>query len=134
VKAIVLCLLSACALAGCAGTVKSSDDLKNQGYQKSNIVRTTAAGETRAQEWYELWWKESRERGRVVNFCIVPLKPNAGYQWAISLFVDDRKVWEYDGGYSLPGRAGLRTGVDCADSTGVPEGRLNWWVSFKYWH
>ena len=132
-KAIVVCLLSTCMLAGCAGTIRSANDLKNQGYRKSNVAGTTAIGETRTEDKYELWWKESRETGRVVHFCLVPVVPNAGYQWAISLFVDERKVWEHDGGYSLPGRAGLRTGIDCADSTALPEGRLNWWVSFRYW-
>jgi hypothetical protein len=132
-KAIVVCLLSTCVLAGCAGTIMSAGDLKNQGYQKSNIVGTTATGETRAQDKYELWWKESRETGRVVNFCLVPVVPNAGYQWAISVFVNDRQVWDHDGGYSLPGRAGLRTGIDCALSPTLPEGQMNWRVSFRWW-
>ena len=133
-KEVLIYLLSAVIMTGCAGTINSAGDLKNQGYRKSTVVSTTAIGETRAQDKYELWWKESNENGRVVNFCLVPVVPHAGYQWAISVFVNDQKVWDHDAGYSIPGRAGLRMGIDCALSPALPDGQLNWWVSFRYWH
>ena len=129
-NAVLVYLLSAVIRTGCAGTINSSGDLKNQGYQKSNIVGTTVTGETRPQEKYELWWKESSESGRVVRFCLVPVVPNAGYQWTIRVFVNDRSVWDHDGGYSFSARTGLRTGIDCALSPRLPEGQMSWRVFF----
>jgi len=126
--------LLASSLTGCAGTIRSSDDLKNQGYQLSRVTYTTATGESREGDKMELWWKESREGGRAVHFCTVPRVPNAGYQWAIHVYVDNREAWTHDAGYSLPGRAGLRTGVDCASSSPLPDGRLNWRFFYRYWH
>jgi len=124
----------ASSLAGCAGAIRSADDLKAQGYKQSRLSYTTTSGESREDSNFELWVKESHEANRVVDYCVVPRIGNAGYQWAIKVYVDDREVWSHDAAYGIPGRAGLRTGVDCASSSPLPEGMLTWRFFYRYWH
>ena len=130
-KGVFLCLLSVWVLAGCAGTINSAGDLMNQGYKQTKF--TTAAG-GQIDEKIELWWKEARDTGRVLHLCAVPRIPNAGYQWAAKVYVDDTEKWDHDAGYGLPGRTGLRTGINCAASPPLPEGRMNWRFFYRYWH
>jgi len=130
---VLLCSVYLFLLVGCAGAIRSADDLKNQGYQKSNLVYAAVTGERREPDRYEVWSKEFRENGRVVRFCIVPQVPHAGYQWAINVYVDDREVWTHDAGYETSARAGLRTGVDCVSSPPLPDGHMSWRVFFRLW-
>lgn len=81
---------------------------------------------------YEIWWKETREGGRVAEFCLVPKIGYAGYIWQIRVYVDRREVWEYQ---SAPFGSRVRPeGIDCTTTPLLPEGRLNYTVSYEYYY
>jgi len=125
-------------IAGCvAPTVYSlpstMEQLQAGGYTRSRTIGTTAIGEQRESTNYEIWWKEFRQQGRIRHFCFVPGPgiTGAGYNWKITVFVDDRQAWEYQSG-PLEGKPSRQTGISCAESSPLPEGRVNWRVWYTY--
>ena len=119
-------------LGGCAGVAMSVETLREQGYQRIRTMFVTATGELRESDLHELWVKESRDEGRRAHYCLVP-KTAAGYNWRITVYVDDKETWEYESG-PLSGRPSVRMGIDCTVSPPLPEGRLSTFTNFAYWH
>jgi hypothetical protein len=65
-----------------------------------------------------VWSKESRDPEREAHICVVPGQSltGAGYNWEITVFIDDKEAWSCRSG-PLQGRPLTRaTGIDCAAS------------------
>lgn len=126
-------------IAGCVPAVYSlpstMEQLRAGGYTGSRTIRTTATGAEEPSSDYEIWWKEFRQQGRIRHFCFVPgpRLTGAGYNWKIAVFADDRQVREYQSG-PLEGKPVRQSGISCAESPQLPEGRVNWRVWYTYWH
>lgn len=136
---VTLVLLALITIADCAApTVNrlpyTMEQLQAGGYTRSRTIGTTAIGEQREATNYEIWWKEFRQQGRIRHFCFVPASriTAAGYNWKIAIFVNDRQEWEYQSG-PLEGRPPTQTGISCAESAPLPEGRLTWLIWYTYW-
>ena len=138
-RVMVLLLLALVVIAGCVACAKYSlpstmDQLQAGGYTQSRTVGTTATGERRESQHYEIWWKEFRGQGRIRHFCFVPgarIKAG-GYQWKIAVSVDDRQVWEWQSG-PFQGNPAPQWGITCTETPPLPEGRVSWRVSSVYW-
>jgi hypothetical protein len=120
-------------LAGCAGMPPSTvDALRAEGYQRERLSSATPSGERREIDRYEIWWKESREGGRIARFCLVPTRGYAGYIWEIKVYVDNKEAYNYQ---SAPAGSRIRReGIDCTATPPLPEGRLNFTVGYQYYH
>ena len=55
-----------------------------------------------------------------------------GYNWGVIVSVDDRQVWEYQS-HPFESAAVRQSGISCAESPQLPEGRLNFSTRFTYW-
>jgi hypothetical protein len=134
--AVVLALVM---ISGCTPAVYSLPSTMAQlqagGYKGGRTIGTTATGEQRENPNYEIWWKEFRQQTRIHHYCFVPGPSMAsyGYNWKIAVFVDDRQAWEYQSG-PLAGEATGRTGISCAETSPLPEGRVNWRVWYVRWN
>ncbi len=129
-----LVALSVILLGGCAGAMMNLDALRTQGYQRVRGGYVTATGELREPD-YEVWWKETRDGERKGHFCVVPAPTltSMGYNWAITVTIDDKEAWTYQSG-PLEGRPSNRTGIDCTVSGPLPEGRLHLSTKLVFWH
>jgi len=122
-------------LAGCAGLVTDVASLQAQGYKKSPMTFVTATGEQREMTNCDLWVKVTRpegasahEAGQIVHACLVPKTSGAGFDWRLTVYVDDKDTWSYESG-----RGPFRQWIDCTTSRPLPEGRLSWRVWYTYW-
>ena len=123
-------------MAGCAvhRLPSTMDQLQAGGYTQNRTISTTATGERRESQHFEIWWKEFREQGRIRHFCFVPGPRivGGGYNWKIAVSVDDRQVWEWQSG-ALQGKPNMQSGISCAETPQLPEGRVNYQVWYTYW-
>lgn len=120
-------------LAGCGWALMDVERLGAEGYRKSTMTYISPSGGRREVENYELWTKESQEGGRTLRLCLVPKVVGAGYNWRVTVFVEDKETWSYESG-SLHGKPQtLQRVVDCTVSRLLPEGQLTWGVNFTYW-
>jgi hypothetical protein len=120
-------------LVGCAGVPTTVDSLRAEGYQQIRMVAITQTGERRETRNYTLWMKETREAGRRVRFCLMPMIAEAGYNWRITVYIDDKETWTYESG-PLSGQPLMRVGIDCTISPSLPEGRLSTRTQTMTWH
>ncbi len=125
-------------LAGCASLTmyplpSTVERLQTDGYTRTVMYSTTATGERRENTNYQIWWKEFRQQGRICHFCFVPgPRLASAYNWKIAVSVDDRQVWEWQSG-GFQGKPATQTGISCTETPPLPEGRVNWLVSYVYW-
>lgn len=110
------------------------EQLRAGGYTGGRAISTTAIGERRENPNYEIWWKEFRQQGRIRHYCFVPgpRLAGGGYNWKVVVSVDDRQVWEWQSG-PLQGKPVTQTGISCAETPHLPEGRVSWLVSYAFW-
>lgn len=132
---LALVMIAGCAAPAVYSLPSTMEQLKAGGYTGGRATTTTAAGEQRENLNYEIWSKEFDPKTRIRHYCFVPGPSivGGGYNWKIAVFVDDRQVWEYQSG-PLEGKPTRRTGISCAETTPLPEGRVNWRVGYTYWH
>jgi hypothetical protein len=135
----VVCLLFVLMIAGCTTTkyplASSMEHLQTGGYTPQRAISTTATGERRENPNYTIWWKEFDPKTRIRHYCFAPGPSivGAGYNWKIAVFVDDRQAWEYQSG-PMEGKPTRQTGISCAETSPLPEGRVSWRVWYTYWH
>lgn len=132
---LALVLISGCATPAVYSLPSTMDQLKTGGYTGGRAITTTVSGERRENPNYEIWWKEFDPKTRIRHYCFMPGPSivGGGYNWKIAVFVDDRQAWEYQSG-PLQGKPNVQTGISCAETSPLPEGRVNWRVWYTYWH
>jgi hypothetical protein len=118
--------------AACASVPTDTASLQAQGYKKLALTFVTGSGERRESPNYEVWWKDTRDADRRTHYCLVPKISGSGYNWRITVFVNEKEAWSYDSG-GLAGRPAVKQGIDCTTSPALPEGSLTWRVNYTYW-
>jgi hypothetical protein len=132
---LMLLMIAGCAACAVYPLPSTVDQLQARGYTSSHTFSTTAMGERRENLDYAIWWKEFRGQGRIRHFCFVPgpMFTSVGYNWKITVAVDDRQVWEWQSG-AFQGRPPTEKGISCTETPPLPEGRVNWLVSWVRWN
>jgi hypothetical protein len=111
-------------LTGCGGVSIRPDSLVERGYERVALGSREPSGRWHENPNYELWVKESREGARNVHACLVPRQEE--YQWKLVLHVANKEAWSRESPVRI-------RGMDCIVSGPLPDGALNYTVSFTYW-
>jgi hypothetical protein len=111
----------------------SIDGLKAEGYTRHEGAYVSVTGERKKQQEYEVWSKETRDDGRRLHVCVVPLWAIAGYTWSVTIAVGGREAWTYDYGTTSTQPA-LRSGISCVTSDPLPEGQLSRSTLVRFYH